>query len=413
MRVLIAEDNALMRRMLVRTLEEWGYEVAAAANGERAWRLFQQQPFQLLLTDWVMPETDGLELIRRIRSSDYRRYVYILLLTALSEKSDLVEGMEAGADDFLVKPVDHDELRVRLREGERIIGLERALAEQNRQLRDTQAALVQSEKLAGLGQMAAGMAHELNNPIAVVSNNLAVLQRDVTAALEILALYRSADEHLRRAAPELAARIARLVDQCDLPWIESESTKLFERSSAGLSRVRDIVENLRNFARLDAAESDAVDVAETLRAVADIVRHEFESRNVDLVVDASGGLIVECEPAKIQQAVQNLLVNALQASDAGATVQLRAAAAAEGAIIEVEDAGCGIPAADLPHLFDPFFTTRPVGGGQGLGLAIAHGIVRNHGGEIEVDSQFGTGSTFRILLPLKPPKTEANSGVLR
>lgn len=413
MRVLIAEDNAVMRRMLVRTLERWGYEVAEAENGKLAWDLFQRQSYELLLTDWVMPELDGLELIRRIRAANNRRYVYILLLTALSEKSDLVIGMEAGADDFLVKPVDHNELRVRLREGERIITLERELAEQNRQLRETQAALVQSEKLAGLGQMAAGMAHELNNPIAVVANNLAVLKRDVGAALEILRLYRSADQHVQQADSELGRQIAALAEECDLPWIESQTADLLERSTASLKRVRDIVQNLRHFARLDEAELDVIDVGVALQAVADMARHEFDSRGVALLVKSQPGLAMECEPAMLQQALLNLLDNALQASCEGGAVRLQATGDDAHAVIEVVDDGCGIAVDDLPHVFDPFFTTRPVGGGQGLGLATAHGIVRNHGGTIHVTSEVGKGSTFRVQLPLRAPRTPPDAGPMQ
>src|SRR5262249_49944633 len=141
--------------------------------------LFEEGDFAIVITDWMMPEMDGLELIRRMRGGEHSRYVYVILLTAKSQKEDLVQGMEAGADDFLSKPFDRDELRVRLRAGERVIELERTLAEQNRALREAQAALVQSEKLASLGQLAAGVAHEINNPIAYVANNLAVLRRDV------------------------------------------------------------------------------------------------------------------------------------------------------------------------------------------------------------------------------------------
>src|SRR5204863_5980170 len=131
------------------------------------------------ISDWMMPETDGVELIRRIRASQRAGYVYTILLTARSEKEDIVRGMEAGADDFVTKPFDRDELRVRLRAGERIIQLEHTLAEQNQALREAQAALVQSEKLAGLGRLAAGVAHEINKPRAYVTNDLKVVPRDM------------------------------------------------------------------------------------------------------------------------------------------------------------------------------------------------------------------------------------------
>jgi CheY-like chemotaxis protein len=145
MQVLIAEDDPTSRRLLQSCLERWGYEVAATENGASAWERFQQDEFPIVITDWLMPEMDGLELIRRVRCCERPGYAYTILLTAKAQKEDIVEGMEAGADDFLTKPFDRDELRVRLRAGERIIRLEKTLAEQNRVLREAQAANVNLE----------------------------------------------------------------------------------------------------------------------------------------------------------------------------------------------------------------------------------------------------------------------------
>ena len=181
---------------------------------------------------------DGLELIRRSRASESSSYTYIILLTAKSEKEELIHAMEAGADDFLIKPCDANELRVRIREGERIIRLEQTLADQNRELRETQAALVQSEKLASLGQLAAGMAHEINNPISYVANNLAVLRRDVTSLTGLLAKYRSSHSCLPTVQPELAEEIAHLEADCDLDWVQENLPRVFESSLEGLDRVR-------------------------------------------------------------------------------------------------------------------------------------------------------------------------------
>lgn len=144
MKVLIADDDLVSRRLLQGYLQKWGYEVTVAMNGAEAWRLFEQNEFQIVISDWMMPELDGTELIRRIRASARPGYVYTILLTARSQKNDLVEGMEAGADDFVSKPFDGDELHVRVRAGERIVKLEQALADQNRALREAQAAMKQA-----------------------------------------------------------------------------------------------------------------------------------------------------------------------------------------------------------------------------------------------------------------------------
>jgi len=142
MKVLIAEDDPVSRRLLESYLKKWGHDVVVAVNGGEAWRQFEQQEFPLVISDWMMPEVDGLELVRRIRGHQRPGYAYIILVTEKSQKEDIVAGMDAGADDFVTKPFDRDELHARLRAGERIVALERRLEEQNRALREAQAALV-------------------------------------------------------------------------------------------------------------------------------------------------------------------------------------------------------------------------------------------------------------------------------
>ena len=148
MKILIADDDPVSRRLLQNDLQKWGYEVTMACDGAEAWRLFEQGEFSLVVSDWMMPGLDGLELIRRIRARETPNYVYTILLTAMSHKEDLVQGMEAGADDFVSKPFDRNELHVRLRAGERIIKLERALQEQTQALRDAQTVLNSSPRVS-------------------------------------------------------------------------------------------------------------------------------------------------------------------------------------------------------------------------------------------------------------------------
>lgn len=406
MKILIADDSLVMRRLLRASLEKWDYEVIEAENGVVAWELFQGADVPLVLSDWLMPEMDGLDLIRRIRGCNLPRYVYIILLTAKTETEDLVAAMDAGADDFLVKPFHPDELRVRVREGQRIVTLERTLADQNLQLREAQTALVQSAKLASLGQLAAGMAHEINNPVAYVTNNLAVLNRDVQAVLQVLEAYRRGIAFLQRADSTLAAEVERLEADCDLKWTQENLPRLFAASLEGLCRVRNIIQNLREFARLDEAELDELDLKQALQATLKMLQRELHEKQLAVHTKFAELPAVVCRPGKIHQVFHNLLLNAIQASEPQGAIELRTAAVGDQAVVEVQDFGCGMEPEHLPHLFEPFFTTKAVGRGAGLGLAICYGIIRDHGGLIEAASERGRGSTFTVRLPFHPPATK-------
>jgi signal transduction histidine kinase len=392
MKVLIAEDDPISRALLQGHLQKWGHDVTAATTGGEAWRLFEAGSYPLVVSDWMMPEMDGPELVCRIRACPRPGYVYVILLTARAQKADVVLGMEAGADDFVTKPFDREELRVRIRAGERIVQLEHTLAEQNKALREAQAALVQSEKLASLGRVAAGVAHEINNPVAYVTNNVTVLRRDMQAALEVLGAYEAGR----------AAEAARLAQEADLAYFRAHFGRTCDKTLEGLQRVRDIVRNLRDFARLDEAELQEADLNAALDSAAEILRHEIKTKDIQLETDYRPLPRVLCYSGKINQVFLNLLANAVQACDRGGRVVLRTRAEGDGVAIEVQDNGCGIRPEHRARLFEPFFTTKPVGQGTGLGLSVSFGIARDHGGAIEVESEVGRGSTFRVRLPLRP-----------
>lgn len=400
MNVLLAEDSLTMRRLLATQLMGWDYGVTEASDGSTAWEKFQNSHFSLVLTDWVMPGMDGLELIRRIRAADRSEYVYILLLTTRSANENLVEAMEAGADDFLAKPCNPKELRVRLRAGERIIELERTLIRQNDQLKQAQAALVQSEKLSGLGQLAAGMAHEINNPISFVTNNLAVLQRESRSLMQLLQQYAEALPLLRESYPELAQQIQKAQTACDLPWLEETLPELFRSVQDGLARVRKTVSNLRDFAHLDEAVWDNIDVVSGLESTVGILATDLENKQLNVHWQYEARPRIHCQPAKINQVFHGILLNAIQASPAHADIQIRISQEKKNVLIEIHDHGSGMDEVTQQRLFEPFYTTRPVGAGQGLGLAISYGIVKQHGGSIRFETDPGLGTTFRIKLPI-------------
>jgi len=266
------------------------------------------------------------------------------------------------------------------------------------------ARVIQSEKLASLGMLSAGVAHEINNPLAYVSNNLAVLERDVRFLLTLLAIYEQAGESLASTRPELVQQAARLAAEFDLTYVKENMGKILESTRHGVKRVADIVQNLRGFARLDHAAVDQADIHETLRTAVEMLRGRLDRRNIAVEEHLGQLPLVAGSPAQLNQVFLNLLVNAMQAIEAthreDGRIAITTLANNGEIVVEVADNGCGIPEDILPQIFDPFFTTKTIGDGTGLGLSITHGMVQDHGGRLEVESVSGQGTRFRVYLPV-------------
>jgi two-component system, NtrC family, sensor kinase len=264
------------------------------------------------------------------------------------------------------------------------------------------ARVVQSEKLASLGMLSAGVAHEINNPLAYIANNLAVLERDVRFLLDVLELYCQGHAGFEAARPELAREVARLADECDLTYVKANMGKLLHSTRQGVKRVADIVQNLRGFARLDRAAVDQANVHEAIRTALDMIKGRIDRRGIAIEERLGDVPEVAGSPAQLNQVFLNLLVNALQAIEAthrpDGRITITTAADDDEVVVEVADNGCGIPDDVLPQIFDPFFTTKGVGDGTGLGLSITHGMVHDQGGRLEVESDPGQGTRFRVFL---------------
>ena len=271
------------------------------------------------------------------------------------------------------------------------------------------AMLVQSEKLASIGLLSAGVAHEINNPLAYIANNLAVLERDLKGVLAMIAAYESARDRLAAAAPEALAAVDAAAEELDWGYVRENLGRMIGRTREGVQRVANIVHNLRGLARTAPARMEEVAVADLLGSALELLQGRLRRGGIELAVDIPEGLPkLRCVASQIGQVLLNLLVNAVQAieeADRPEGNRLRVGASEDGEFhaIEVEDNGRGIDPEHLPRLFDPFFTTKPVGEGTGLGLSISHGIVTGHGGRIDVQSRPGHGTCFRILLPCGHP----------
>jgi PAS domain S-box-containing protein len=277
-------------------------------------------------------------------------------------------------------------------------------------LKQAQSQMVQTEKLAALGQLVAGVAHEINNPMSLVSNNVAVFQRDVRALRDVLRLYRRADALLARHQPDLHAAICAQDEAIDLTYTLDHLDDLAVRARDGLKRIQQIVKDLRDFARLDESDLQEADLRAGIDSTLHIIRSRAKKQEVELVAELAPLPPVTCYPAKVNQVVLNLVANAIDACPPGGTVTVRTAARDSGVEIHVLDTGTGIAPAVRDKVFDPFFTTKPPGQGTGLGLSISYQIVQDHGGTIAFDSEPGKGTHFVVFFPYQPPVAGSAKG---
>jgi signal transduction histidine kinase len=256
--------------------------------------------------------------------------------------------------------------------------------------------LLQSEKMASIGQLAAGVAHEINNPIGYVNSNLGSLQKYVEALLRLIAAYEKYEADLSQ---EHAESLQTLKNEIDLAYLREDINELMTESLGGLQRVKRIVQDLKDFSHVSDSEIQWANVESGLESTLNVVWNELKYK-AEVIRDYAPALPrVACLPAQINQVVMNLLVNAAHAIVQRGTITVRTGFDDAQVWIEVSDTGQGMPPAVQKRIFDPFYTTKPAGKGTGLGLSISYDIVAKHGGRIEVSSAPGAGSTFRVCLP--------------
>jgi two-component system NtrC family sensor kinase len=276
-----------------------------------------------------------------------------------------------------------------------------------RDLKDTQAQLIQSEKMASLGQMVAGIAHEVNTPLGFVTNNLSIVERNVGILERALKEYQKMEIMLREGElSELEAQLENvrgIVSRIEEMSLPDRTRKTLAESNLGLQRIQELVTNLRNFSRLDEATLKMVSLSENIDAslmiATNIVKHKAE-----VIKNYAPNLMVECYPAQLNQVFLNLITNAAQAIEKFGKITITTQLENDKAVIKVADTGVGIPEQNLRKIFEPFFTTKPVGQGTGLGLSIVYKIIEQHNGTIDVKSKVGEGTEFTITLPVKQIK---------
>ena len=305
----------------------------------------------------------------------------------LRDETGTIVGTFGISRDITERRRIEDEMQVQLIE----------LTELNHKLTEAQNQLLQSEKMASVGQLAAGVAHEINNPIGYINSNLGSLKGQVEDLLGVLDAYEKAIPALAGNA-DLLADIEMAKTMADIEFLRQDIVNLIDESLEGVQRVKTIVENLKDFSRVDTAEWHYANLEQGLESTLNIVWNEIKYK-ADVVKEYAGLPEIECIASQMNQVFVNLLINAAQAIETRGVITVRTGFDDDTVWVEIEDTGNGIKPEHLNKIFEPFFTTKPVGKGTGLGLSLAYGIVNRHHGRMVVCSEVGKGTAFRVTLP--------------
>jgi two-component system, NtrC family, sensor kinase len=408
-RILIVDDSATVRRVFANCLSAHHTCVEASSYNE-ALECLNNDQFALVLADLIMPGLSGIELLRKI----VEKYpdTAVIMVSGIDQPQRTLDAIRLGAFDYLIKPCDLGVLE---------LTVERALERRNfmlsarqykldlearneelvhgkAQLQRLQAQIVHSEKMASLGQLAAGIAHELNNPVGFVYGNLDILNQYFQDIVRLLDYY---DE----ACPpnEKTLNVSSIKSEINYSRLREDLASIIDDCRNGVERICDIVQNLRIFSRLDEAEFKKTDIHEGIESTIRLMSRYFSAGKIKLIRDYGALPLIDTYSGQLNQVWMNLLANAAQAvlssGDESGEVRITTRRDGETVSIAVSDTGCGIAQEHMDRIFDPFYTTKPVGEGTGLGLSITFGIVERHGGKISVKTLLNEGSTFTVTLP--------------
>ncbi|MCS3512190.1 MULTISPECIES: ATP-binding protein [Pseudomonas] len=401
------------------------FDLHSAYGGEEGLQLLitamaQQHPYALAFVDMRMPQGwDGAKTIEELWK--VAPDLQVVVCTAYSDYAweDLLDRLH-GHDRLLIlkKPFDNIEVQqmantlankwdmarratLQTTQLERLVEQRtQALQQEIEERKHLESQLVQSEKLASLGQLAAGVAHEINNPVGFISSNLSTLDGYFNQLQQMLEAYQQAEETL--APGEQHAQLKALRTRLELDFLQDDIPILIRETKEGIGRVAQIVKDLKNFSRVDNDQTwQFANLQQGIDSTLNIVASELKYK-ADVVKHYEPLPEIECLASQLNQVVMNLVINAAQAmGPERGIITISNGVEGENVWLEVADNGCGIAPETVQKIFDPFFTTKPVGEGTGLGLSLSYGIVKKHRGDISVSSELGKGTKFRVVLPIR------------
>ena len=437
--ILIVDDTPENLRLLSNALTERGYKVRSVITGAMALMGAKAAPPDLILLDINMPQMNGYQVCEALKADEQTREIPVIFISALDEVLDKVKAFTVGGRDYISKPFQFEEVLARIENQLTIRNLQQQLQEKNcflqqsemrerekayqleqalHQLQNSQSQLVQSAKMSSLGQLVAGIAHEINNPVNFIHGNITFASEYVQELLELLELYQT-------QFPNLTPEIERLIEAIELDFLKEDLPRILSSMQVGTQRIYGIVCSLRNFSRLDESEMKMVDLHEGIDSTLMLLENRLQAKpgvSAIQVVKEYGELPkVECYVGQLNQVFMNILSNAIDALKEhwGCEIENATEQTANPSLtptirihtevlepdwvtIRIADNGSGISEEVQSKLFDPFFTTKPVGEGTGLGLSISYQIVKErHGGLLQCCSTLGQGAEFVIRIPLR------------
>jgi signal transduction histidine kinase len=410
MNILIVDDSKLNRVHASSFIEKSDLDLVVyfAESGEEALEAIHNIEIHIVLLDIMMPGIDGIETLRQIKKMDNKRDIKVIMYSTISEKSLLKECFELGASDFIHKPIEEIEFISRVSntfkqkklEDQTLSYIEEIKAQQH-VIAEANLQLMQQEKMAGIGQLAAGVAHEINNPLGFIASNFTIMEEYSERFETLYKLFfseYSSDE-------ELIEKVKTYFVEEDFVDMFEDLSDLYEETKIGLTRVTDIVKSLRNFSRIDTIEDfDYYNVNQGIKDTLIIANNNIK---YNAQLHAIYGQVGEVYAIgnQVNQVVLNLVLNGVDAiKEKSDTIRgdlfVETSMDDDFIMISVKDTGVGISEENLSNLFNPFFTTKPVGKGLGLGLSVSYDIIVNkHKGKLLVDSEEGAWTEFKIYLP--------------